>query len=152
MALQSVVPIPQLVHCSNNGRSPAQPFRNGLFVVDFVGLYCKSKRTRRKFGASEHRSFPQFISRNYSVKAVLDLGRSDAALDQSAASPSSDLKPKVADLHDIIAERGACGVGFIANLENKASHGIIEDALTALGCMEHRGGCGADNDSGDGSD
>ncbi|BFG37858.1 hypothetical protein CerSpe_241320 [Prunus speciosa] len=151
MALQSVVPIPQLVHCSNNGRSPAQPFRNGLFVVDFVGLYCKSKRTRRKFGASEHRSFPQFVSRNYSVKAVLDLGRSDAALDQSAASPSSDLKPKVADLHDIIAERGACGVGFIANLENKASHGIIEDALTALGCMEHRGGCGADNDSGDGS-
>lgn len=62
-----------------------------------------------------------------------------------------DLKPKVADLQDIISERGACGVGFIANLENKASHGIVEDALTALGCMEHRGGCGADNDSGDGS-
>lgn len=151
MALQSLAPIPQLVHCSNNGRSPAQPLRNGLFVVDFVGLYCKSKRTRRKVGASEHRSFPQFVSRSYSVNAVLDLGRSDAALDQSAASPPSDLKPKVADLHDIIAERGACGVGFIANLENKASHGIIQDALTALGCMEHRGGCGADNDSGDGS-
>lgn len=54
-------------------------------------------------------------------------------------------------MNDIIAERGACGVGFIANLDNKASHGIIKDALTALGCMEHRGGCGADNDSGDGS-
>lgn len=36
-------------------------------------------------------------------------------------------------------------------MENKASHGIVQDALTALGCMEHRGGCGADNDSGDGS-
>lgn len=54
-------------------------------------------------------------------------------------------------MEDILSERGACGVGFIANLENKASHGIITDALTALGCMEHRGGCGADNDSGDGS-
>lgn len=42
-------------------------------------------------------------------------------------------------------------MGFIANLENKASHGIVKDALVALGCMEHRGGCGADNDSGDGS-
>ncbi|KAL0339756.1 UNVERIFIED_CONTAM: Ferredoxin-dependent glutamate synthase, chloroplastic [Sesamum radiatum] len=57
----------------------------------------------------------------------------------------------VANLEDIISERGACGVGFIANLDNKASHGIVKDALTALGCMEHRGGCGADNDSGDGS-
>jgi len=54
-------------------------------------------------------------------------------------------------LEDIISERGACGVGFIANLENKPSHAIVKDALTALGCMEHRGGCGADNDSGDGS-
>lgn len=55
------------------------------------------------------------------------------------------------DLSNILSERGACGVGFIANLDNKASHGIVKDALVALGCMEHRGGCGADNDSGDGS-
>lgn len=54
-------------------------------------------------------------------------------------------------MDDILSERGACGVGFIANLENKASHETIKNALTALGCMEHRGGCGADNDSGDGS-
>lgn len=54
-------------------------------------------------------------------------------------------------MEDILAERGACGVGFIANLDNKGSHEIVQDALTALGCMEHRGGCGADNDSGDGS-
>lgn len=54
-------------------------------------------------------------------------------------------------LEDILAERGACGVGFIANLQNSPSHSIIQDALTALGCMEHRGGCSADNDSGDGA-
>ncbi|KHN14899.1 Ferredoxin-dependent glutamate synthase 1, chloroplastic, partial [Glycine soja] len=58
---------------------------------------------------------------------------------------------QVANLEDIISERGACGVGFIANLENKESHEIVKDALNALSCMEHRGGCGADNDSGDGS-
>ena len=54
-------------------------------------------------------------------------------------------------MEDILAEKGACGVGFIANLDNKGSHQIVSDALTALGCMEHRGGCGSDNDSGDGS-
>nr|AKI29076.1 ferredoxin-dependent glutamate synthase [Pyrus betulifolia] len=155
MALQSVTPIAQLLHYSSNGRSPAtQPPRNGLFVVDFAGLCGKSKRTRRKFGAaSDRRTFPHFVSRNcHSVNAVLDVGRSsDAAASDQSTPMTPDLKPKVADLQDIISERGACGVGFIANLENKASHGIVEDALTALGCMEHRGGCGADNDSGDGS-
>lgn len=55
------------------------------------------------------------------------------------------------NLEDILAERGACGVGFIASLRNNPSHSIIQDALTALSCMEHRGGCGADNDSGDGA-
>ncbi|KAG0487915.1 hypothetical protein HPP92_006726 [Vanilla planifolia] len=60
-------------------------------------------------------------------------------------------RSKVVDLDDIISERGACGVGFIANLQNKASHNVILDALAALGCMEHRGGCGADNTSGDGA-
>jgi glutamate synthase (ferredoxin) len=58
---------------------------------------------------------------------------------------------QIANLSDIISERGACGVGFIANLRNEPSHKIVKDALIALGCMEHRGGCGADNDSGDGS-
>lgn len=58
---------------------------------------------------------------------------------------------QVASLDDILSEKGECGVGFIANLENKASHETIKNALTALACMEHRGGCGADNDSGDGS-
>ncbi|KAJ3683812.1 hypothetical protein LUZ60_014039 [Juncus effusus] len=62
-----------------------------------------------------------------------------------------DLKIEAADLNEILSERGACGVGFIANLKNVPSHKIVSDALTALGCMEHRGGCGADNDSGDGS-
>jgi glutamate synthase (ferredoxin) len=54
-------------------------------------------------------------------------------------------------LDDIIAERDACGVGYIASLKNEYSHKVVKDALTSLGCMEHRGGCGADNDSGDGA-
>ncbi|KMZ62819.1 hypothetical protein ZOSMA_440G00150 [Zostera marina] len=70
---------------------------------------------------------------------------------QSHSSKSVTNESKVADLNDILSERGACGVGFIANMNNEPSHRIIQDALTALGCMEHRGGCGADNDSGDGS-
>ncbi|KAI8464547.1 MAG: ferredoxin-dependent glutamate synthase [Monoraphidium minutum] len=57
----------------------------------------------------------------------------------------------VADLETILQERDACGVGFIANLKGIKSHTIVSQALRALGCMEHRGACSADDDSGDGA-
>jgi len=48
-------------------------------------------------------------------------------------------------------ERDACGVGFIADQKGRSSHDLLEKSLVALGCMEHRGGCSADQDSGDGA-
>lgn len=49
----------------------------------------------------------------------------------------------------LVEERDACGVGFIAS--PKASHDLIQQALTGLACLEHRGGCSADRESGDGA-
>jgi glutamate synthase (ferredoxin) len=51
----------------------------------------------------------------------------------------------------LVEERDACGVGFITHRQNIASHEILDQALTALTCLEHRGGCSADQDSGDGA-
>lgn len=51
----------------------------------------------------------------------------------------------------LVEERDACGVGFIADVKGGGSHQLIEQSLVALGCMEHRGACSADRDSGDGS-
>ena len=51
----------------------------------------------------------------------------------------------------IVEERDACGVGFLAYVDQTSSHTLIEQALGALKCMEHRGACGADGISGDGS-
>ena len=51
----------------------------------------------------------------------------------------------------LVEERDACGVGFIAYQNNQKSHQLVQQALKALGCLEHRGGCSADRDSGDGS-
>ena len=45
--------------------------------------------------------------------------------------------------------RGGCGVGAIADLAGKASHDLVEQALAALGCLEHRGG--VIGDTGDGA-
>nr|YP_009297269.1 ferredoxin-dependent glutamate synthase [Porphyridium sordidum]AOM66612.1 ferredoxin-dependent glutamate synthase [Porphyridium sordidum] len=51
----------------------------------------------------------------------------------------------------LVKEKDACGVGFIASINNLPSHRVVIRALEALNSMEHRGGCGADRDSGDGS-
>ena len=51
----------------------------------------------------------------------------------------------------LVEERDACGVGFIAHRQNFSSHEIIAKGLVALTCLEHRGGCSADRDSGDGA-
>ncbi len=51
----------------------------------------------------------------------------------------------------LVEERDACGVGFIADQQGRHSHTLIEKALVALSCLEHRGGCSADRDSGDGA-
>ena len=51
----------------------------------------------------------------------------------------------------IIGEKDSCGVGFIANIEGVESNWILKQSLKGLNCMEHRGGCGGDSDSGDGA-
>jgi glutamate synthase (ferredoxin) len=51
----------------------------------------------------------------------------------------------------LVEERDACGVGFIADQQGRASHSLITKALSALTCLEHRGACSADQDSGDGA-
>ena len=51
----------------------------------------------------------------------------------------------------VAGEKDACGVGFLASLKGEASHWLLRQALRGLDCMEHRGGCGGDGDSGDGA-
>ncbi|MFN3361263.1 MAG: glutamate synthase central domain-containing protein, partial [Pseudanabaenaceae cyanobacterium] len=51
----------------------------------------------------------------------------------------------------LVRERDSCGVGFIADRLGRSSHKILSLALQGLACVEHRGGCSADRDSGDGA-
>ena len=48
-------------------------------------------------------------------------------------------------------EKDACGMGFVVNIKGKKSHSIIDDGLRILERLEHRGGAGADKDTGDGA-
>jgi glutamate synthase (NADPH/NADH) large chain len=54
-------------------------------------------------------------------------------------------------LFDPAQEKDSCGVGFIADIKGRKSHKIVEDALTILLNLEHRGAVGADPRAGDGA-
>jgi glutamate synthase (ferredoxin) len=51
----------------------------------------------------------------------------------------------------ILNERDACGVGFLVELQKPPTHRLVIRALQCLICMEHRGACSADRDTGDGA-
>jgi Glutamine amidotransferases class-II len=76
---------------------------------------------------------------SYSTERILELRSGKAKADQ----------PKV--LYDPTNEKENCGVGLIASLKSVASRDIVVKADEMLVRMAHRGGCGCDPASGDGS-
>jgi glutamate synthase (ferredoxin) len=48
-------------------------------------------------------------------------------------------------------EHDACGIGFVVNIKGKKSHTIVEQALTILENLDHRGARGCEQDTGDGA-
>jgi glutamate synthase (NADPH/NADH) large chain len=59
--------------------------------------------------------------------------------------------PEPRGLYDPALAKDSCGVGFIADIKGRKSHQIVQDALTILLNLEHRGAVGADPRAGDGA-
>ncbi|WP_315850126.1 glutamate synthase central domain-containing protein, partial [Novipirellula maiorica] len=59
--------------------------------------------------------------------------------------------PPAQGLYDPNHEKDSCGVGFIAHIKGKPSHQIVLDADQILQAMDHRGACGCEPNTGDGS-
>ena len=56
-----------------------------------------------------------------------------------------------AGLYDPRFEHDACGVGFVADLNNVRSHDIVRKGMDVLINLDHRGARGAEKESGDGA-
>ena len=59
--------------------------------------------------------------------------------------------PKKQGLYDPANEHDSCGVGFVAHIKGEKSHNIIQQGLTILKRVAHRGAVGADPLAGDGA-
>jgi glutamate synthase domain-containing protein 2/glutamate synthase domain-containing protein 1/glutamate synthase domain-containing protein 3 len=53
--------------------------------------------------------------------------------------------------HPYESERDACGIGFVADAQGRASHALVETAIEALCRVKHRGAVAADALTGDGA-
>jgi len=61
------------------------------------------------------------------------------------------LQPEPQGLYDPAHEHDACGVGFVAHIKGKKSHSIVEQGLTVLRNLTHRGAVGWDPKLSDGA-
>ncbi len=59
--------------------------------------------------------------------------------------------PARTGLYDPALEKDSCGVGFVANIKGIPSHGIMADAYHINSRMDHRGGRGFEENTGDGA-
>jgi glutamate synthase (ferredoxin) len=59
--------------------------------------------------------------------------------------------PPKQGLYDPRFEHDACGIGFVVNIKGKKSHQIVEQALTVLQNLDHRGARGCEEETGDGA-
>ena len=68
-------------------------------------------------------------------------------------SPNKNVNelPAKQGLYDPQFEHDACGVGFIVHKLGGKSHSIVEQGLTILENLEHRGACGSETNTGDGA-
>ncbi len=69
----------------------------------------------------------------------------------STAVSSFNTLPDRQGLYDPANEHDACGVGFVAHIKGEKSHDIIQQGLTILKRVAHRGAVGADPKAGDGA-
>ncbi len=59
--------------------------------------------------------------------------------------------PKDQGLYQARNEHAACGIGFVVNIKGERSHKIVEQALTVLHNLDHRGATGSEENTGDGA-
>ncbi len=70
--------------------------------------------------------------------------------DCSKSTKPAGLPPKQG-LYDPQFEHDACGVGFVVNIKGHKSHQLVQQGLTILRNLTHRGACGAEPNTGDGA-
>jgi glutamate synthase domain-containing protein 2/glutamate synthase domain-containing protein 1/glutamate synthase domain-containing protein 3 len=71
--------------------------------------------------------------------------------DNTGGRPAGLGLPPKQGLYDPRFEHDACGVGFVVDIQGRASHKILRQGIQVLVNLDHRGACGAETNTGDGA-
>ena len=63
----------------------------------------------------------------------------------------TNMSKQFGNLYDPAYEHDSCGVGFVARIDGRQDHSIIEDSIRILVNLEHRGAVSSDQTTGDGA-
>ena len=63
---------------------------------------------------------------------------------------SDTMGTRMSGLYDPATEHDSCGVGFVVDIKGRRSRSIVDNALTILKNLLHRGACGCEVNTGDG--
>ena len=85
---------------------------------------------------------------NYQLSEQAGAPRCEAG--QGACAACEEKQP-AAGLYRESYEHDACGIGALAHLKGERSHAMLDDALSVLVNLEHRGGTGLERNTGDGA-
>lgn len=98
-------------------------------------------------GVTAKSSSSSFGSRSITISHGRSrIARLNALMTNELQSTRTDIGGPYLGHEHLVGERDACGVGFIADTTGKQGpRGVLDKALVALGCMEHRGACSADS-------
>jgi len=89
------------------------------------------------------------LSENYQTQQASTHTSTVEASRQPSQAPQ--MQPPKQGLYDPQHEHDACGVGFVVQMKGKASHDIVQQGLTVLLNLDHRGAVGAEPNTGDGA-
>lgn len=85
---------------------------------------------------------------NYQLSEQAGAPRCEAG---QGACVACEEKQPAAGLYRESYEHDACGIGALAHLKGERSHAMLDDALSVLVNLEHRGGTGLERNTGDGA-
>ncbi|MDD5708569.1 MAG: hypothetical protein PHR35_21835, partial [Kiritimatiellae bacterium] len=99
-----------------------------------------------------YRSFCMGVCvRPWHVGCVLGLVHREQAIYMQLPDESDYRGPGPQGLYDPSQEHAACGVGFLAHLDGRATHTLVEQSSEVLRNLLHRGAAGGDPSTGDGA-
>ena len=76
----------------------------------------------------------------------------DARTPAAARRPAPrKTRPGKQGLYDPQFEKDACGFGFVADIKGRKSNAIVQQAIQVIKNLNHRGACGAETNTGDGT-